>query len=330
MSKKLTVSFSPHIKDCETVSSMTYTTIAALMPAVLVGFYVFGIRAVVVVVLAVLAAVGAEAGLQRAMGKPVSIKDGTAVLIGLLLACLLPVGAPWWAVIAGSFVAIFLGRVLFGGLGGNPFNAVLVGWVVMRLSWSDAVSLFHEPTPLFEGWGQIFALDASELPLGILKYGDSAGVFDFYPLWSTLVGNIPGGIGSTSVIALALGGLYLVYRRIVPWQIPAGFLGGMFLFSLLFWLADGDGSTYANPFHHLIFGYTLIGAFFLAPDPATSPYSRYGGLIYGVGAGVLTMIIRYWGAYQDGVFFALLFFNALTPMLDRINPKSYGLVKTTS
>ena len=327
MSGKLSVTFSPHIQDRLSLSSMTWHTFAALGPAILAGFYFYGLRAMVVVALAVLSAMLTEAAMQRIMGRPITIKDGTAALTGLLLAMLLPVGVPWWTVIIGAAVAIVLGKQLFGGLGGNPFNAVLVGWVVLRLSWPAAVGQFYETTPLFQGWGALYALDSSELPLGLLKFGDSGTVMEMYDFWPVLLGGIPGGIGSTSVLGLIIGGLFLVARRIVPWRIPAGFLGGMFLFGLICWLCDSQGELYANPIHHIIFGYALIGAFFLAPDSATSPYTGSGALLFGLGAGVLTMIIRYWGSYQDGVVFAILFLNALTPVLDRIHFRSYGRVQ---
>lgn len=328
MSKKLSVTFAPHIQEPTSITSMSYNTIAALSPAVLLGFYFFGIRAVILVALSVLTAVATEAGIQKIMNRPISASDGTAALTGLLLAMLIPVGCPWWAVIIGSAVAIFLGRYVFGGLGANPFNPVLVGLVVLQLSWPDSVNQFFETSSLFSGFAPLTNVDASELGLGLLQYGDAGGVMDMYSWGDVLIGNIPGGIGSTSVLALLAGGLFLVWKRITPWQIPAGFLGGMFVFGLIFWLTDGSGETYANPFYHLVFGYSLIGAFFLAPDSSTSPYTEMGMLAYGVLAGVLTMIIRYWGAYQEGVVFALLFLNALTPILDRIRVKSYGKVKT--
>lgn len=327
MSGKLSVTFSPHLQAKDTIASLSYTTMAALAPAVLVGFYYYGIRAVFIVALSVVSAVISEAAMQRVMGREVTTNDGTAALTGLLLAVLLPVGTPWWAVIIGAAMAIFLGKQLFGGLGGNPFNAVIVGWMVLQLSWPEAVNVFYEPTPLFQGLGELYALDPSEMPLAIMKFGDSAGVMDMYSVGAALIGGVPGGIGTTSFLGLALGGLFLLYRKVTPWQIPVGFLGGLFGFGLIFWLSDPSGSTYANPFHHLIFGYTLIGAFFLAPDPTTSPYTGFGALLFGIGAGVLTLIIRYWGAYQDGVLFAILFFNTLTPVLDRIRFRSYGRVK---
>jgi Na+-translocating ferredoxin:NAD+ oxidoreductase subunit D len=330
MSKKLTVSFSPHIQDHMTLRSMTVETIGALCPAILVGLYFYGLRAVMIVVLSVIAAVAAEAGLARIMKKPSTISDGTAVLTGLLLAMLLPVGVPWWTVIIGAAVAIFLGRQIFGGYGGNPFNAVLVGYLILALSWPAAVETFYAPANIFQGLSPLFPLDASELPLGLLTYGDQGRVLEFYPLGLALIGGIPGGIGSTSVIALFLGGIYLLVRRIIPWQIPVGYLIGVFVFALIAWLADPSGIKYANPFYHVIFGYTIIGAFFIAPDYTTSPYTLPGMIIFGLGAGALTMIIRYWGAYQDGVFFAILFFNALTPVLDRIRFKSYGMAKVSS
>jgi Na+-translocating ferredoxin:NAD+ oxidoreductase subunit D len=329
MSYNISVSFSPHIQDRMSISSMTYTTMAALLPALLFGFYFYGLRAIIIVALGVVSAVLSEAGIQKVMGRPVAVKDGTAALTGLLLAMLLPATTPWWAVIVGSFVAIFLGKQVFGGLGGNPFNSVLVGWVVLRLSWPAAVGLFSEPVSFSGGWGSLFLMDDSELPLGILKYGDNGGIASIYGLWPGLIGSVPGGVGSTSVLALLAGGLYLIYRRIINWPVPVGFLGGLFLFGLIFWLTDSQGDLYANPVYHLIYGYTMIGAFFLATDSTTSPYTFIGGLVYGIGAGVLTMIIRYWGAYQDGVIFALLFLNALTPVLDRLKTKSYGLVKAS-
>jgi electron transport complex protein RnfD len=153
---------------------------------------------------------------------------------------------------------------------------------------------------------------------------------DMYEFWPILFGKVPGGIGTTSALALAIGGVFLVIRRVIPWQIPAGFIGGLLVFGLIFWLTDEAGETYANPLYHLLFGYSLIGAFFLATDPGTSPYTSIGALIYGIGAGVLTLIIRYWGAYADGVAFAILFLNALTPVLDKLHLRSYGRVKASS
>lgn len=324
MRTRLSVTFAPHQQDGASIASLTYTTLAALGPAVLAGFYFFGLRAVVIVALSVVSAVVSEAGLEKLMGRPVTVKTGTSILTGLLLALLLPVGTPWWVVIVGAFTAVFLGRQVFGGLGSNPFNAVLVGWVVLRLSWPEAVTTYYEPLPLFEGWGELYRIDPFELPLSMLRLGDGSGIMDIYALWPTLLGRIPGGIGSTSVIALSVGGLFLVWRRIVPWQIPLGFLGGMLLFALVFWWSETACADCANPLHHLIYGYILIGAFFLAPDLSTSPYTGWGALLFGTGAGILTMIIRYWGAYADGVFFAILFMNTLTPVLDRLRFRSYG------
>ncbi|MFH1136057.1 MAG: RnfABCDGE type electron transport complex subunit D [Pseudomonadota bacterium] len=326
MSKKLSVTFSPHLQDCRSIRSMTLETIAALVPAMLVGFYYFGPRAILIVILSVLAAVLTEAGLQALMGKPVSIGDGTAALTGLLLALLLPVGAPWWAVIVGAAVAMSLGRHLFGGLGANPFNSVLIGWIVLQLSWPEAVNQFYEISPLYQGMSSLIPVGASELPLGLLDFGSSGDPTKLYGWGALLIGAVPGGIGTTSFLALLLGGLYLVARKIVPWQIPLGFLGGQFVFALICWWADP--TIYANPVYHLMVGFSLYGAFFLAPDPTTSPYSPFGAILFGLGAGALTMIIRNWGSYQEGVIFGLMFLNALTPVLDRINARSYGRVKT--
>jgi electron transport complex protein RnfD len=325
MRNKLFVSFPPHKQDKASIRSMTFATIAALSPAILVSVFVYGFRAVVILVLGMLAAVAAEAGINRIMHKPSTIHDGTALLTGLLLAMLMPPGMPWWGIVIGAAVAIFLGKMVFGGLGASPFNAVLVGWVVLRLSWPDAVSTFYEPTPLWEGWARLYAVDFSELPLGLLKYGEGASVMDMYDLGALLIGNVPGAIGATSVVALLAGGIFLVAARVTPWQIPTGFLGGMLIFGGIFWYIDPN--AYSSPIWHAMFGYSLLGAFFLAPDTATSPYTFAGMILFGAGAGILNLIIRYWGTYQDGVVFAILFLNALTPVLDRIKSKSYGQVQ---
>ena len=328
MSDKLSVTFSPHLQDNSSIQSMSRATFYALIPAMLLGIYWFGLRALIIMILSVVSAMAADAFLMKRQGRPANLNDGTAALIGLLLALLLPAGSPWWAVIIGSAMAIFLGRALYGGLGGNPFNAVLVGWVVMKLSWPASVTQYVETMPLFQGFGQLVPLDPTELPLGLLDYGSLGQAMDTYGWWPVLIGNIPGGIGSTSALAIGLAGLYLLKKRVIPWQIPVGYLGGMFVFGLIFWAVNPE--TYGSPIYHLLMGYSLIGAFFLAPDSSSSPYTPQAMIMYGIGAGVLTMIIRYWGAWGDGVVWAILFFNALTPMLDRIHTRRYGLLKKSA
>jgi electron transport complex protein RnfD len=275
--------------------------------------------------LGVISALAADAITRKAMKKAPAANDGTAALIGLLLAMILPAGAPWWAVIIGAAMAIFIGRSMYGGLGGNPFNPVLVGWAVLNLSWAAATKVFVEPICLTQGWAAIVPLDFSETPLGLLDFGDPGQMIDAYGWWPLLSGGVPGGLGSTSALALLLGGLYLVNKRVIPWQIPLSFLGGQLAFGLIFWLVDP--STFANPLHHMVAGYTMIGAFFLAADMTTSPYTGPAMILYGLGIGVMTMIVRYWGTSQEGVLYAILFFNILTPVLDRIRLKTYGLVK---
>ena len=383
--RRLSVSFGPHIQDRLSISCMNYETMVALAPAALLGFYFYGFKALFIMVLSMASAVASEAALDRAMKKPFHYCDGSAALTGLLLAMLLPVGVPWWAVIIGAFVAIFLGRQLYGGLGGNPFNTVLVGYLVLTLSWPEAVTTYYEPMGMFGLGGGEFKLFPSEMPVGILAYGSQLNVTDFYSVGAALIGFVPGGIGTSSVLALVAGGVYLCVRGIVAWRIPVGFLVGAFVFALIFWVGPGyfQGGCFAgwhvliliavlaaalyfrfrngwsngsigavvaglillgllifwltqvnpkvgsNPFYHVIFGYTIIGAFFLAPDSTTSPSTEMGSLVFGLGAGILAIIIRMFAADLDGVIPAIFFFNVLTPALDRLRVPSYGQVKAS-
>lgn len=383
--RRLSVSFAPHIQDRLSISCMNYETMVALAPAVLLGFYFYGIKALIIIALSMLSAVISEWILDRVMGKIPQVENGSAALVGLLLAMLLPVGVPWWTVIIGAFVAIFLGRQVYGGLGGNPFNAVLVGYLVLVLSWPEAVTTYYQPGGLFGMGGNGFKLFASELPVGILGFGSQLNVTDFYSLGAAFIGFVPGGIGSSSVLALLAGGIYLIVRGIVPWRIPVGFLAGTFIFALIFyvgprylqggcfaawhllvliallavglyflfrngwtpnlligvicglivlallifWLTKVDPGLGTNPIYHLLFGYTMIGAFFLAPDSTTSPYTELGALVFGLGAGILAIIIRMFAADLDGVIPAIFFFNVLTPALDRLRVPSYGQAKAS-
>lgn len=311
MKTNLTVSVAPHWHSGLTIRSSMVNFIIALIPVTAWGIYCFGSSAAKVVVISMVAAVVTEALLQLLMKKPVTVTDGSAALAGLLLALMLPAEVKWWLPVVGAGMAILV-KNLFGGLGAYPFNPVLVGWVVLKLSWS--IDLLTDP-------------DMS--PLMVLKE-NGAGDLVMWELKDLLVGDtdlLSATIGTFGAgqILLAIGGLYLLLRGYIRWHIPAAFIAGVAAFSAIFYLQDPD--TYASPLFHIISGNVLLGAFFLATEYTTSPVTTWGMIFFGLAAGVLTMVIRIWGSYYDGVVFAILLMNTATPLLDRIKPKAYGRVK---
>jgi len=266
--------------------------------------------------LAVITAVLCEAGMQKFLKRDISISDGHAVLTGLLFAFLLSPVVPWWLVVVGSGTGIIVGKMIFGEYGNNPFNPALVAWVMVRLSWPDRLNDWVVPAG---GW-------VPDPPLSVFKFDGLEAFQDYgYQLFDLLIGQQAGGTGTGCGIALIAGGIYLISRRIISWQIPIGVLGTVFAFSGILWLVD-DGAN-LNPFFHLVAGGTILGALFLATDPVTSPVTRWGKLSYGIVCGLLIMIIRAWGQYPDGVAFAVLLANTSAPLLNKIRPKAYGKEK---
>ena len=286
----------------------------ATLPALGMGFYHYGIPAIGVVALAVSSAMFWELLMNILMRRPISIGDGNAAVIGLLLAMLLPATTPWWAILAGTFVAIIVGKQIFGGLGCNPLNPTLVALAILFLSWKG---LLDFDTRLVD-YDLPFEM---AYPLSALKnFGIS--VVPNYILSGLLMGQQSGGIGATFGLGLIIGGLYLILRGYIRWEISLSFIAGVLLTALLFNITDP--SQYAGPIFHLVTGYTLIGAFFLATEDSSSPVNFLPMLIYGLCAGVLTVLIRNIGAFEDGVIFAILMMNVANPLLDKIRPKAMG------
>ena len=307
------VSFPPHILVKKNIATIMYNKVVALVPAIVFALYYFRLGALKVMVISVITAVLTEAGMQIFLKRDSTVGDGSAALTGLLLAFLLPSTTPWWVVLVGSATAIILGKQIYGGLGNNPFNDTLVGWLVLRLSWPDRIASWVEP----------FGGEIPDPPLTVYKF-DGLEAFQDYDFQSLdlLLGNQAGGVGTICIIALLAGGIYLLLRRIINWQIPSGLLGVVLGFASVLWLYDSE--TYLNPVFHLLAGSTVLAAFFIAPDPATSPVTPWSKLAYGIICGLLIMIIRTWGKYPDGVAFAILLGNARTPLLNKIKPRPYG------
>ena len=313
------VSFPPHVLGKRSVAGIVYDNLIALVPALIAGIYYFRENAVKVMLFAVVTAVICEAGMQRFLKRDITIADGHAVLTGLLLAFMLSPAAPWWMVCVGTASAIIIGKLIFGELGNNPFHPALVGWVMIGLSWPEKLFNWVEP----QG-GMI-----PDPPLYVFKFDGMEAFADYgFRISDLLMGLQAGGIGTICILALLAGGIYLLFRRAIAWQIPAGLLGTVFVFGGILWLVDKEANL--NPIFHLVAGSTVFGAFFMATDPVTSPVTRWGKLIYGIMCGVLIMVIRTWGKYPDGVAFAILLANASAPLLNRIRPKPYGKEKNSA
>ena len=323
------VSSSPHLHDGRTIESVMRLVIAALLPASLFSLYIFGLDALRVIVVSILSAAAFEAAARRIMRRPGSVRDGSAVLTGLLLALNLPATAPWWLIVVGNFFAIVIAKQLYGGLGYNPFNPALVGRVVLLISF---------PVHMTARWTtpSRFGLDAVTTATPLTKMKESLALlgridveFTRAEILDLLIGNRAGCLGETSVVLLVLGGIFLVAKRVISWHIPVAFIAAVWALTGIFHLVDP--LRYADPSFHVITGGLIIGAIYMATDYVTSPVMRRGMLIFGVGCGVITALIRLFGAYPEGVSFAILLMNAAVPLIDRwTRPAVFGAAEAKS
>jgi len=316
--KRLIVSHAPFWHDGSSVSQRSFNIIVAAMLAVIPGIFQYGIPAVGVVSFSIATAMIWELLINRMTNRPASIGDGNAAVIGLMFAMLIPATTPWWVVLAGTFVSVVIGKQIFGGLGGNPFNPALIGLAILRVSWGDFFD-FNEALVAYDpNFSMVY-------PLSALKFFGADEAVKTFSASDMLIGKEAGGIGATCGIGLVIGGVYLILKGIIRWEIPVSFVGGVFFTALLFKFFGSPGE-YAGPVFHLVTGYTLIGAFYLATEDSSSPVNFIPMLIYGAGAGILTILIRNIGAYIDGVVFAILLMNLMNPLLDKIRPKASGKV----
>lgn len=325
----LKVSLSPHISGEDSVKKIMFGVILALLPAFAVSLYVFGLCALKVTLLAVVSAVWFEYFIQKFVLKcPVTISDGSAIVTGILLAFNLPCNIPWWIIIIGSLVAIAIGKMSFGGLGNNPFNPALVGRVFLLISFP--VQMTSWPKPLAAGASFTDGITAAT-PLAIIKEGlknggkfiDLAGQVPSY--FDLFIGKTGGCIGEVSALALLIGFIYLLWKKIISWHIPVSMAGAVFLFTGILCLKNPDG--YVDPVFHILTGGVMLGAIFMATDMVTSPMTQKGMLIFGFGIGVITVVIRIFGAYPEGVSFAILIMNAVVPLINKYcKPKRFGEV----
>ncbi len=327
MGTLLNVSPSPHAHGTLTTKKLMSGVVIALIPAFLTSVLYFGIGAIIVTLTSVVSCLLFEYLIQRFMlKKPVSITDGSAFVTGFLLAFNLPSNIPVHLIVIGSFVAIGIAKMTFGGLGNNPFNPALVGRVFMLISFP--VQMTSWPVP--NGFHTLYTDSVTgATPLAIIKEGLKNGesvssLADKIPSAIQLfIGHIGGSMGEVSALALLIGFAYLLYKKIITWHIPVSVIGSVAVFTAVLWLINPE--KFANPMFHLLAGGVLLGAIFMATDYVTSPMNPGSMIIYGCGIGVLTVIIRVWGAYPEGVSFAILIMNAFVPLMNAyIKPKRFG------
>jgi electron transport complex protein RnfD len=320
----------------------------ALAPATLFGLWQFGWPAIFLFVVTIATALVAEAASLRVAGKPVRpyLMDGSALLSGWLLAMTLPPWAPWWIGVVGSLIAIVVAKQIFGGIGQNLFNPAMVARVALLISFPLEMTTFLEPQPIFSAdapgflEGLTITLGGSQAPahfdavtgaslLGHVRTELAQGLTlpqiypDGYGAIQGAVGTVPGSMGETSAGLILLGGLFLIYKRIITWHISLVMMGTIALLAGLMHLYDPD--HYVGPVYHLVSGATLLGAFFIATDLVTSPVSARGQVIFAAGCGILVYVIRTWTGYPEGVAFAVMIMNACTPLIDHwVKPRVYG------
>ena len=319
---KLTISGSPHIHGELSVKRIMYTVTLALVPAFLSSIYFFGWDAIRVTAIAVASCVLTEWIIQKYLIKgECTINDGSAVLTGVLLAFNIPSSLPWWMIVVGSIVAIGIAKMSFGGLGKNPFNPALVGRVFMLISFPAAMTTWPSPSPIFKS--KILDAVSGPTPLGVLKEGGVEALTSRFNYWDMLIDNYGGSLGEISAIAIIIGGVYLIIRKIIDWQTPVIIIGTVTLVAGICWLIDP--STYVNPLFHVLGGGLLLGSFFMASDMVTSPMTIKGKCLYAFGIGLITIIIRLWGSYPEGMSFSILIMNALVPLINKgFRPKRFG------
>lgn len=327
MNKLLVVSPSPHVHSGESTSRLMYNVVLALIPALAVTLFYFGIGALIVTSISIVSCMVFEFLIQKYLmkAKP-SLTDGSALVTGLILAFNLPSNLPWWIVVIGALVAIGVGKMSFGGLGSNPFNPALVGRVFLLISFP--VQMTSWPLPIESRMAYIDAVTGAT-PLAIVKEGLSAGtpmsqITSQIPSHMQLfMGAMGGSLGEIAAFALLIGFVWMLVTKVVTWHIPVSIFATIGIFTGILWLINPEAN--ADPIFHLITGGVMLGAIFMATDYVTSPMHPKGMWVFGIGIGVITVVIRVWGAYPEGISFAILIMNAFVPLINRyMKPSRFG------
>lgn len=317
--EKLIVTESPHIRGRLTTSGIMLDVIIALMPTLLAGVIIFGARAAVLAAVCVVSCVAFEWLWCKALKKPTSIGDFSAVVTGLLLALNLPVTMPFWMAVVGALFAIIVVKQFFGGIGHNFMNPALAARAFLLTSWAQQMTTWAEPftkIPIFSGIDAV----TGATPLAVLAGAEAEGLPSYLDLF---LGNTGGCIGEVSAVAVLIGALYLIVKRVISVKAPLSYIATVALLTFVF--GGKDGLFTGDALYHILSGGLMLGAFFMATDYVTTPYTPKGQLVFGIGCGVITAVIRLWGGYPEGVSYSILLMNVATPLIDRFTkPKRFG------
>ena len=321
------ISASPHVHSARTSKKVMYDVLYALIPAFLVSVYVFGLSALIVTSVAVVSCILFEYVIQKYLLKTVvTVSDGSALITGILLAFNVPSSLPIWMIIVGSLIALGVAKLSFGGLGYNIFNPALVGRVFLLVSFP--VQMTSWPTPVENNLTLVDAV-TGETTLGMIKeglmYGETMSTISekLPSIMDLLLGITSGSVGEMSALALLLGGAFMLARKVITWHIPITVLATIAIMTGIFWLVDPE--QYANPLIHVLSGGAILGAFYMATDLVTSPMTKKGMIIFSIGIGVITVVIRLFGAYPEGISFAIIIMNAFVPLINTyFKPRRFG------
>lgn len=325
---KIVVSASPHIRHKDSIPRIMWTVVLSLLPGVLAGVYFFGARSLLVILISIITAVATEATIQKLIHKKITVSDGSAVITGMLLAMVIPPGVPLWLPAIGAFCSIAIAKSAFGGLGNNIFNPALVGRAILLASFPVAMTTWKFPIGIEKVNSTVTASATTavdSITAATTLALEKSKLTEYVPsIWNLFIGREGGSLGETSVLALLIGAAVLLIRGYITWHIPVSFIGTVAVIIGVVQLF-GDRNFILIPIH-LFSGGLVLGAFFMATDMVTSPLAKKGGIIFGIGAGTITCIIRLLGGYPEGVCYAILLMNAFTPLIDRyVKPKRFGV-----
>ena len=324
---KLIATSNPHIRSNETTRSIMLDVIIAMLPALAFAIFNFGLRALTLTAVSVAACIFWEWLYRKLMKKPQSIGDLSCVVTGMLLAFVCPVHMPYWMIIIGDFFAIVVVKQLFGGIGKNFLNPALAGRAVLLASYAGTMTSWVDPAA---GKAAIIGSNADVVttatPLAIMKTGDFAELMATYGVDKMFIGQIPGSLGEVSAVALLIGGAYLIWRKVINWQTPVAYIATVAVLTFLF---PKQGTGLEWMLYSVFGGGLFLGAFFMATDYATSPVTKKGQLIFGIGCGLFTVLIRYFGSYNEGVCYSIMVMNLLVALIDKYTkPTRFGVVKS--
>ena len=324
---KLIATSNPHIRGSETTRSIMLDVIIAMLPALAFAIFNFGLRALTLTAVSVVGCIFWEGLYRKLMKKPQSIGDLSCVVTGMLLAFVCPVQMPYWMILIGDFFAIIVVKQLFGGIGKNFLNPALAGRAVLLASYAGTMTSWVDPAagkaPII---GSVADVVTTATPLAVMKTGDFAALTDTYNVGNMFIGQIPGSLGEVSALALLIGGAYLIWRKVINWQTPVSYIATVAVLTFLF---PKQGSGLEWMLYSVFGGGLFLGAFFMATDYATSPVTKKGQLIFGIGCGLFTVLIRYFGSYNEGVCYSIMVMNLLVALIDKYTkPTRFGVVKS--